>query len=106
MDSEYNAYTVTIQNTATDMLLAHARFLAQVSEATAERLVREFVSKAKTLEYMPERCPWLLGDAIPRYKYRKLIFEKHYMLVYQIVADKVYVDAMLDCRQDYDWLLR
>jgi len=87
------------------MLLNHARFLAQASENAANRLVEDFVSKAKTLERMPERCPWLTGNGIPQRKYRKLIFEKHYMLVYQVIGDSVYVDAMVDCRQDYGLLL-
>ena len=98
-------YTVIVQEPAKEMLLNHARFLAQVSENAANRLVEDFVIKAKTLEYMPERCPWLADNGIPQRKYRKLIFEKHYMLVYQVIGDSVYVDAMVDCRQDYRWLL-
>ena len=105
MDGGDEEYTVIIQEPATDMLLSHTRFLAQVSENAANRLVEAFVDKAKTLGYIPERCPWLAGDAIPQRKYRKLIFEKHYMLIFQIIGDRVYVDAMVDCRQDYSWLL-
>ena len=105
MDSEHKEYTVIIQDPATEMLTAHARYLSQVSEAAANRLVEKFTVKAKTLEFMPERCPWLCDDMIPRNKYRKLIFEKNYMLVFQIIGNKVYVDAMVDCRQDYRWLL-
>ena len=105
MDDEIKKYRVIIQDTATDMLIDHVRFLAQVSEPAANRLTDEFVSKAKTLESMPERCPWLAYDGIPARKYRKLIFEKHYMLVFQIIGNIVYVDAMIDCRSDYNWLM-
>jgi len=105
MGSGAEKYTVIIQDPATEMLLSHARFLAQVSEDAANRLVDEFVNKAKSLEDMPERCPWLTDDTIPRHKYRKLIFEKNYMLVFMVKGDKVYIDAMVDCRQDYAWLL-
>jgi len=63
------------------------------------------VKKAKALEYMPERCSWLTGNGIPKQKYRKLIFEKNYMLVFQVIGNNVYIDAMVDCRQDYRWLL-
>ena len=105
MDSGNKKYTVKIQDPATNMLIYHTRFLAQVSESAAQRLVEEFYSKAKTLEYMPERCPWLTDDIIPRNKYRKLVFNKRYMLVFQVKGDKVYIDAIVDCRQDYSWLL-
>lgn len=42
---------------------------------------------------------------IPEGKYRKLTILKIYLIIYQIKNDSVYVDAMLDCRQDYKWLL-
>ena len=105
MPRESKKYSVVIQEPAADMLVQHARFLAQVSETAAQRLINAFVTQAKTLETMPERCPWLFDTIIPEHKYRKLLFEKHYMLVFQVVEDKVSVDAMVDCRQDYIWLL-
>ena len=99
-------YKVIIQTPATKMLVEHALFLAQVSIPAAEKLTDEFFVKSKTLEQMPERCPWLSGYSIPEKKYRKLIFENHYMLVFQIIGDIVYVDAMVDCRSEYQWLLQ
>ena len=105
MPNEGRRYTVTIQEPAAEMLAHHARFLAQVSETAAERLVTEFVKQAKTLETMPERCPWVFDPLIPEHKYKKLLFEKHYMLIFKVVGKNVFVDAMVDCRRDYAWLL-
>jgi len=105
MDSEDKEYTVVIQDPATGMLLEHARFLAQVSENAAYRLVDEFYNNAKSLEHMPERCPWLSDINIPSKKYRKLILEKRYLILFIIREDTVYIDAVVDCRQDYGWLL-
>lgn len=31
--------------------------------------------------------------------------EKRYLLIFQIREDIVYVDYVVDCRQDYAWLL-
>jgi plasmid stabilization system protein ParE len=105
MPNEDEQYKVTIQDPATEMLIQHTSFLAQSNPSAAKRLTEEFVSQARTLETMPERCPWLYSPLIPEHKYRKLIFEKHYMLVFQIIGNGVFVDAMVDCRQDYAWLL-
>ena len=55
---------------------------------------------------MPLMCPWLSGEYIPSHKYRYLLFEKRYMLIYQIIDDIVYVDYVIDTRQDYEWLIR
>lgn len=98
-------YRVIIQEPAVEMLVQHSRFLAQVSETAALGLVAEFKTKAKSLETMPERCSWLYHPMISEHKYRKLVFGKYYMLIFQIIGENVFVDAMVDCRQDYVWLL-
>jgi len=105
MDNNGKTYKVIIQTPAAQMLVEHASFLAQVSITAAERLVDEFYTKAKSLEHMPERCPWLSGYSIPEKKYRKLLFENYYMLVFQVSSSTIFVDAMVDCRSEYQWLL-
>ena len=88
------------------MLVSHAAFLAQVSPEAAERLTAEFEKAVKSLEFMPQRCPWLSGDYIPKNAYHFIMFEKRYMIIFQIKDDVVYADYVVDCRQDYGWLIR
>jgi plasmid stabilization system protein ParE len=99
-------YTVVISERAAEMLVSHVRFLAQVSEAAASRLIAAFTKNAGSLETNPERNPWLptppsLFNIVPEHKYRKLLFEKRYLMIYQVKGNRVYVDAVVDCRQDY-----
>ena len=105
MQEKNKPYTVNITETAWDMLIFHARFLANVSAPAANKLIDTFVEMIDSLASMPERNPWLEHDAIPFQKYRKLAFGNHYMTLYQIQANTVYVTAVMDCRQDYVWLL-
>ena len=106
MGSENRIYTVIISEEATQMLVSHARFLAQVNEAAALRLIEAFQENAKSLEeFPPERNPGLIDPLITAGKYRKLLLEKRYLLVYQIKEPAVYVDAVVDTRQDFGWLL-
>lgn len=105
MPERNKPYTVRITETAWNMLLVHARFLANASESAANRLIDTFVETTKSLAAMPERNPWLEHEAIPFQKYRKLLFEKHYLVLYQIQESVVYITAVVDCRQDYGWLL-
>ncbi len=98
-------YTVKITETAWDMLIAHARFLANVSVSAANRLIDAFAEATDSLSAMPERNPWLENEAIPFQKYRKVLFSKYYMALYEIQGNAVYITAVVDCRQDYDWLL-
>lgn len=99
-------FKVIVSGRATQMLVSHAAFLAQVSPEAANRLVDSFEETASSLEQMPYRCPWLSAEYITANKYRYLIFEKRYLLIYQIRDTVVYVDYVVDCRQDYGWLLR
>lgn len=100
-----NKYRVVVSEQAKQMLVFHAAFLAQVSPSAAERLTQGFEKAANSLEVMPQRCLWLSGDYIPRNAYRFILFEKRYMLIFKIVEDTVYVDHVVDCSQDYGWLI-
>lgn len=105
MDGENKRYTVVISDGATQMLVSHARFLAQVSEAAAMGLIDAFQESTSSLTQLPERNPWLTDPLIAQGKYRKLLLKKRYLLIYQIKESTVYVDAIVDTRQDYGWLL-
>lgn len=63
---QQNKYRVIVSARAAQMLVSHAAFLAQVNPAAAERLTVEFEKAAKSLEQMPQRCPWLKGEYIPK----------------------------------------
>ena len=87
------------------MLVQHVRFMAQISLQAADKLRAEIIEAAKSLGDFPERNSWLSDPVLPVSKYRKMIINKRYLLIYQIRADSVYIEYILDCRQDYQWLL-
>lgn len=105
MPDSLEEYDVKITDTAWGHMIEHARFLSNVSENAANELAREFVEKSESLQQMPERCPWLIHDAVPFQKYRKLLFGKYHLALFQVRGNKVYIVAVVDCRQDYGWLL-
>lgn len=105
MENGNNRYTVIVSEKAAEMLVLHARFLANVNEEAALKLIEAFKHSARSLETIPDRNPWLSDPSLPISKYRKLIFSKRYLIIYQIKKDKVFVDYVLDCRKDYGWLL-
>jgi len=105
VEIENRKYIVIISERASEMLVSHTRFLAQVSEQAAQNLIEEFKVSAKSLEDLPERNPRFDVPDMPINKYRKLLLGKQYLLIYQIKGNVVYVDYIVDCRQDYEWLL-
>ena len=82
-------YRVIVSKRAAEMLVSHAAFLSEVSEEAANRLILAFEGAANSLEAMPKRCPWLVSEYISRNKYRKLLFEKKYLLLFQICGRHV-----------------
>jgi hypothetical protein len=106
MENKNKLYKVIVSDRASDMLMQHVRFMAQVSLQAADKLRVKIIEAAKSLENFPERNSWLLDAVLPVRKYRKMIISKRYLIIYQIKADTVYVEYILDCRQDYQWLLR
>jgi hypothetical protein len=98
-------YKIIVSDRAIEMLMQHVRFMAQISLQAADKLRAEIIEAAKSLENFPERNSWLSDSVLPASKYRKMIINKRYLLIYQIRADSVYIEYILDCRWDYQWLL-
>ena len=103
--SEPQSYQVIISSRATRMLVSHAAFLAEVSVDAANNFVEEFEKSANSLQEFPMRCPRFEQAYIPHNKYRLLLFCKRYLMIFQIRDNTVYVDYVVDCRQDYQWLI-
>ena len=99
-------YRVILSDRAKEMLGMHIRFLAQVNKTAATKLKSRMVEEMRSLQDMPQRYPFLNENYIPANKYHKLYVENWYLVLYQIKDDTVYVDWIVDCRQDYQWLLK
>ena len=99
-------YKVSVSDRARQMLAGHVRFLAQKSPADARKVKNNLMDAIRSLYQMPERFPFLTAEFIPLNKYHKMFVEKWYLILYQIKDKTVYVDYIVDCRQDYGWLVR
>ena len=99
-------YKVIISDKAKEMLGMHIRFLAEVNKSAAAKLKNRLIEKMRSLQDMPQRYPFFNENYIPANKYHKLYVENFYLVLYQIKDEKVYVDWIVDCRQDYQWLIK
>ena len=99
-------YEVIISDRARQMLGGHVRFLAQKSPTAARKTKNELMSSIRSLSIMPERYPFLNTEFLPLNKYHKMFVEKRYLILYRIKDWTVYVDYIVDCRQDYGWLVQ
>ena len=99
-------YKVLISPKAKAMLEDHIDFLAQLNVDAAVNLKDAFLEAIGSLETMPFRFPVLESEYIKFGKYRKMLVEKRYLVIYQIKEKSVYVDYIVDCRANFDWLIK
>lgn len=97
-------FSVTISPRAAQMMISHAAFLGTVDENAAQQIKEEFVKTAGSLSRLPYRGKRLEKPFADCDDYRYLIFSRWYLLVYTIEDNEVYVDQVIDGRQDYRWL--
>ena len=99
-------YKVKISEEAQRGLGRIVSFIALNSIQAARLLKKDLVAEISSLKLLPERTPFLEGEFIPFNKYHKLVVRRTYLVIYQIKDETVLVDYVLDCPQDYQWLIR
>ena len=98
-------YTIDISDAALSMLDGHVEFLARVSKHAAGKLTDKVLEDIASLSQFPERFPIFECEFLPDNRYRKIVSAKRYLILYEINNSVVSVDYIVDCRQDYQWLL-
>jgi plasmid stabilization system protein ParE len=99
-------YKVIVSDRAKAMLGTHIKFLTGVNKEAAKRTKDKIIAELYSLQAMPQRFPFFNERYIIPNKYHKMFIEKWYLVIYQIKDDTVFIDYILDCRQDYSWLLK
>lgn len=98
-------YKVIVSDKAKQMLAIHLRFLAQADKKAAIKKKKEIIKAIRSLDHTPNRFPFFEEPYIPHNKYHKMFVENWYLVLYQVQDDTVYVDYIIDCRQEYSWLI-
>jgi plasmid stabilization system protein ParE len=98
-------YKVIVSDEAKRLMGNHVLFVQNINPEAAIALKDALLSAVHSLHEFPQRSPFLTEPYIPANKYRKQVVSGRYMLLYQIRDSTVYVDFIVDCRQDYKWLI-
>jgi plasmid stabilization system protein ParE len=99
-------YKIIVSDRARQMLGVHIRFLANVRPNAARKAKSEILMTIRSLATMPQRFSFFEVEHIPVNKYHKMFIESWYLVLYQIKDQTVYVEYIVDCRQDYGWLTK
>lgn len=99
-------YNVIVSERAKTALGTYIRFIAKVNKEAAAAKKKELIAAMRSLEHMPQRFPFFNEPYIPPNKYHRMYVEKWYLIIYRIQDDAVYIDHIIDCRQEHSRLIR
>ena len=95
-------HQVIVDPAASHRMQEHFEFLAQVNENAANRMLEELLASIRSLETFPFSHPLYDRPYLPLGKYRFMVVNKRYRVVYQINGEFIFIDDIQDCRQDED----
>ena len=96
-------HKVILARQADKMLLLHTEFLARVSTIAARKLLADFQKAMCLLANNPFQFPFADEIDVPGIlpeTYRKCLFSERYKALYLVENNKVYIDVIIDCRQE------
>ena len=96
------SYTVITARRVSSQLIRHVEFPARVSIPAARRFRKEFAETLDRLEENPFQFPLETDPNLPENLYRKALFARWYKALFLIDGNIVYLDAIVDCRQNVD----
>lgn len=99
-------YKVVISDKAKKQIAQHIAFLAQINKNSAIKLKENILTDLHRLTDMPNRYPYIYDEFIEKNRFRKMPFQGRYIAIYHIDGNTVHIDYVIDCRQDYQWLIR
>lgn len=84
------------KNAKTDLYLHHF-YKQKYSALAAEKFFKDFNSAINSLSLFPYMYPKISDNN----SYRKVLFNKRYLMIYLIENDIVYIDSIINCKQNY-----
>jgi len=96
-------FDVAFARRAEIMLLSHASFIAQVSPNAARKLLADCQRRVNVIAGNPLQFPFadeLDIPNIPFETYRKCLFGNRYKIIFLFENNLVYIDTIIDSRQE------
>ena len=95
-------FQVIIDPSVNERMAEHFEFLSRVSEEAANLLLDKLIEDMRSLEEDPYRFPEYNKPYLPVGKYRRKVSDEKYSIIFEIDGRYIYVDDIMDNRQDDD----
>lgn len=94
------SYKIKVHPRVNGQLERHSEFIARVSRSAAVQFRSEFKKVMIRLAENPYQFPPYDLPDLPDGPYRKALFGKWYKAIFYVEEDTVYLDAVIDGRQE------
>lgn len=84
------------KNAKADLYLHHF-YKQKYSKEAAKKFFEDFNSCIQSLYLFPYMYPKILNNSV----YRKILFNKKYLILYTIDNNIIYIDSIVNCKQNY-----
>lgn len=88
---------IHISKKARDDLLFYSSYKRKFGKKTSEKFLIDFNSSIKLLKLFPYMYPKINFDS----DYRKILFNKNFLIAYLINEDTIFIDSIINCKQNY-----
>lgn len=99
-------YRVEIAGRVDAMLLGHIEFLARVSIPAAKAFRNAYAEIVREIGANPFQFPAETDPNLPDGLYRRALFAKRYKALFIVEGSTVFLDAVVDCRQNIGRIVR
>ena len=88
---------IFISNKARDDLYLISIYKRRYSISNSQQFLEDFNSAIQSLYLFPYMYPKISKNN----SYRKILFSKNYLIIYFIDNNVIYIDSIVNCRQNY-----
>ncbi len=78
-------------------LYSHSFYKRKYSKSAYKKFLEDFDSSIQSLLIFPYMYPKVSKNS----SYRKILFNKKYKILYSIKNDCIYIDSIINCKQNY-----
>lgn len=88
---------ILISKNAKDDLYFYYYYKQKYSKSAAKKFFEDFNSSIQSLLLFPYMFPKLSTNN----SYRKILFNKKYLIIYFIEEGNIFIDSIINCKQNY-----
>ena len=88
---------ILISKNAKDDLYFYYYYKQKYSKSAAKKFFEDFNSSIQSLLLFPYMFPKFSTNS----SHRKILFNKKYLIIYFIEKDNIFIDSIINCKQNY-----